>query len=288
MRITVNATELHGLERIRVAMVETEVRAGARKTLAADLDVRPPKAAEQIARRLRREIVRGDVLPGAMLRPERELIAEFGVSRPTLREAFRILESEGLIEVRTGVRGGPQVQVPDLRVAGRQIGFYLQLKQTTLGELLEARAEFEPICVRLLAQRHTDEALAALSGCLDALRELLAQGLVGSTFAEWVDHTREFHELIADHCGNRVLAAQAHSLGEMVRAHHRLSLRTINYQPSSPSTGPELVADYERLLDVIRVGDGDAAERLWRDHLIRSADVSYRSQDPGVVLNLVD
>ncbi|MFT4124686.1 MAG: GntR family transcriptional regulator [Gordonia sp. (in: high G+C Gram-positive bacteria)] len=250
--------------------------------------VRPPKAAEQIAHRLRRRIIRGELPPGAMLDPERELIAEFGVSRPTLREAFRILESEGLIAVRTGVRGGPQVQVPDLRVASRQIGFYLQLGGATLRELLEARAEFEPICVRLLARGCTDDARIQLTACLDRLRELCRAGLSGATFAEWVDHTRLFHELIADHCGNRVLTAQAHSLGEMVRAHHRLSLRSVNFQPSSPDTGPGLIDDYDRLLELVLAGAGEAAEEHWRAHLRRSAELSYRTQNPDAVVNLVD
>ena len=68
--------------------------------------VRVPKVAELVAAEIRRLIVRGEVEEGAALLPESELMVEFGVSRPTLREAFRILESESLISVTRGSRGG--------------------------------------------------------------------------------------------------------------------------------------------------------------------------------------
>ena len=76
--------------------------------------VRAPKTSELIAAQLRRQIVRGTVKPGEKLPPESQLMEQFGVSRPTIREAFRILETERLIVVRPGSRGGAQVVAPDL------------------------------------------------------------------------------------------------------------------------------------------------------------------------------
>ena len=81
--------------------------------------VRAPKTAELIAGRLRRQIVRGELKEGDTLPPELALMGQFGVSRPTLREAFRILETESLICVRRGARGGAQVTAPELSVAAR-------------------------------------------------------------------------------------------------------------------------------------------------------------------------
>ncbi|MFW0786953.1 FCD domain-containing protein [Gordonia sp. CPCC 206044] len=260
-----------------------------RQSLAGGVAVRSPKAAEQIARRLRGRIVRGEVESGSMLKPEKELMAELGVSRPTLREAFRILENEGLIVVVTGARGGARVHTPDLSVVSRQIGYYLQIQRTTLRDLLEARAEFEPICARLFAERHTAAELRELEGLLAALQDLADGGFdTDSAFVAWVDLTREFHETIARYCGNNTLAAQARAMGEMLRAHHRLSLRSVNYRPSSPDTGPEVLGDYVDLLAVARARDGAAAEGLWREHLRRSAELIFRNQDPDTVVNLVD
>src|SRR5215475_2209197 len=87
--------------------------------------VRAPKTSELIAARLRRQIVRGVVKPGDKLPPETQLMGQFGVSRPTIREAFRILETERLIVVRPGSRGGAQVAAPDLTVAARYVGLLL-------------------------------------------------------------------------------------------------------------------------------------------------------------------
>ena len=79
--------------------------------------VHPPKTAALIAAKIRRQIVRRELLPGMTLPTEPELLAELGVSRPTLREAFRILETESLISVRRGVGGGALVLTPDVSVS---------------------------------------------------------------------------------------------------------------------------------------------------------------------------
>src|SRR5688572_14308202 len=106
--------------------------------------VRVPKAAELVAARIRRRIIRREIQEGETLLPESELMAEFGVSRPTLREAFRILESESLISVTRGSRGGARVHPPDIRVAARYAGVFLQYANTTLEDVLYARVVLEP------------------------------------------------------------------------------------------------------------------------------------------------
>src|ERR1700737_3860241 len=88
--------------------------------------VRVPKAGEMVAAQLRRQIVLGQLKEGDQLPSESVLMEQFGVSRPTLREAFRILEAEGAITVRRGVRGGARVQVPDTNGAAPHIGLPLQ------------------------------------------------------------------------------------------------------------------------------------------------------------------
>jgi DNA-binding FadR family transcriptional regulator len=101
--------------------------------------VRAPKTSELIAAQLRRQIVLGVVKPGEKLPPETRLMEQFGVSRPTIREAFRILETERLIVVRPGSRGGAQVVAPDLTAAARYFGLLLQLQGTTIDDVYEAR-----------------------------------------------------------------------------------------------------------------------------------------------------
>src|SRR5687767_4152226 len=101
--------------------------------------VRVPKAAELVATNLRRQIVRGELKEGDTLATESQLLEEYGISRPTLREAFRILESESLIEVRRGSRGGARVRLPDLKVGAQYTGLLLQVRGVTLKDVYDAR-----------------------------------------------------------------------------------------------------------------------------------------------------
>ena len=141
--------------------------------------LRPPKTGELIATHLRRQIVRGELRPGETLPAESQLMEQYGVARPTLREAFRILESEALLSVRRGSRGGARVIAPDASVAARYVGLLLQIQGATINDVYEARMISEPPCARLLALRHTDEDIDKLTRVVDELKgEVAAQQAV--------------------------------------------------------------------------------------------------------------
>src|SRR5688572_15480190 len=129
--------------------------------------IRLPKMAELIADQLRRQIVRGELQEGDALPSESELLERFNVSRPTLREAFRVLESESLITVRRGAHGGARVQEPDIDVAARYAGFILEHRGTTLDDVFQARLVLEPPVVGMLAACRTDEDVARLRAALE-------------------------------------------------------------------------------------------------------------------------
>src|SRR5262249_30225528 len=133
---------------------------------AANQRLHVPKMAEVIVERLRRQIVRGELVEGEALPSEQELQDRFGVSRPTLREAFRILESESLITIRRGARGGALVRVPNTDVAARYAAFILEYRGTTLADLYEARIVIEPAAVALLAAQRTTRGLSRLAEAL--------------------------------------------------------------------------------------------------------------------------
>ena len=94
--------------------------------------VRSPKTAELVAGTLRRMVVDGQLKDGDFLPNEAELMAHFAVSRPTLREAVRVLESERLVEVRRGSRTGARVRVPSFIDKGEVVRV-----DTRTGEYLE-------------------------------------------------------------------------------------------------------------------------------------------------------
>ncbi|OZF45800.1 hypothetical protein CH292_21390 [Rhodococcus sp. 14-2470-1a] len=277
----------------RVGSMETEQRALWRTDgMPAEAKVRVPKASEQIANRLRGQIVRGEIEPGQMLPPEKTLMVQLGVSRPTLREAFRILESEGLITVVTGSRGGPRARLPDLGVASRHIGLYLQIQGTTLEDVLEARTEFESACVRLLAKRCPPEGLASLQECVDNHRKRLADGLDSpEAFVRWVGLTAEFHELISLYCGNKTLNAQVSALRDVLDAHRMMGIRQRVDDADAPERTayvPSVVDDYQRLVDLVSARDVVRAEKHWRGHLEHATEIIYRNRDRTATISLFD
>src|SRR3954469_12018121 len=132
--------------------------------------IRSPKTAELVAGTLRRMIVDGQLTDGDFLPNEAGLMAHFGVSRPTLREAVRVLESERLVEVRRGSRTGARVRVPGPEIVARPAGLLLELSGATIADVMVARAGIEPMAARLLAESGTPESL-------DELETILSQDI---------------------------------------------------------------------------------------------------------------
>ena len=98
---------------------------------------RPQKLAEHIAEQLRGQIIRRELADGDYLPVELDLCAHFGTSRPTMREAFRILEAEGLLQIRRGGRFGPRVQAPDSAVTAKSLGLLLQHQNVDLSAVYD-------------------------------------------------------------------------------------------------------------------------------------------------------
>src|SRR5258705_3580009 len=137
-----------------------------RDAVPASAAVRSPKTAELVAGTLRRMVVDGQLKDGDFLPNEAELMAHFGVSRPTLREAVRVLESERLVEVRRGSRTRARVPVPGPEIVARPAGLLLELSGATIGDLMTAPAGTEPMAARLLAEAGTPETFDELGDML--------------------------------------------------------------------------------------------------------------------------
>lgn len=154
---------------------------------------------QAVARRIMREAVRRQLVPGERLAAEPVLMSFFEVSRGSLREALRVLAFLGAIEVRPGPSGGPRIAMPKPRVIGSALAMALQFRHATLRTLFEARAAMEPSIAALAAERRKDEDLAELNRCMQALR-----GSVGTEGFRRLNH--QFHELVAEAGGNEALA----------------------------------------------------------------------------------
>ena len=232
--------------------------------------VRVPKTAELVAAHIRRRIVRGELREGDALPPESVLMDEFAISRPTLREAFRILESEGLITVRRGARGGARVQIPTSEVAARYAGLVLQHRGTTLADVLDARVIVEAPAAGIVAGRR-DRAKAAAE-----LRRWLEEHP-----AEDAPQFHGFNRLLVQLTGNETLILLTTMLEAISDA------VTASYRRVPHDDDARLIRKAERtrekLIDLIESGDEVGAEELWRKHLTEAGKVLIGSNGQTLV-----
>ncbi|WP_162233252.1 MULTISPECIES: FadR/GntR family transcriptional regulator [Protofrankia] len=216
------------------------------------------KFSELVADDLRGRMARGEVRPGEHLPPESELMDIYGVARPTMREALRILESESLIVLRRGSHLGPLVQEPDTRVLARQTGLRLQMQGTSVRDLLEARAVMEPGAVALAAARRSGSDLRGIRDCL------LAAGRSRSIL-DFSRPSAEFRILIVRSSHNRTLILMAELVSALLRKEHEAALRNIPEAAGQQFIRRSL-ARYERLTDLIENQDVRGAVEFWQDN----------------------
>jgi GntR family transcriptional regulator, transcriptional repressor for pyruvate dehydrogenase complex len=225
--------------------------------------VRAPKTAELVATQLRRRIARGELCADDALPGETQLMQQFGVSRPTLREAFRILESESLIEIRRGARGGPRIRLPNPRTAARYAALLLEVSGATLADVNDARLAIEPAAARLVAEQRSPEVIKVLRRVHE--EELQATNNVATRAAA----SARFHATLVECCGNTTLAMLIGMLGIIIDNQNARFIAGLSrkWQGYRGEYLHVIVQGHERLLELIEAGDGPAAEQHWRQHM---------------------
>lgn len=224
---------------------------------------RPParEKPEQIADELRALIVTGRLAEGDSLGREPDLVERFGVSRPSLREALRILEAEGLISVVRGMLGGVVVHAPDTRMTARTAALLLQARHVPLADVHEARSLIEPAAVRVVASaRSRRSAVAELRRLIDEeARVIMDPDAFGQANAR-------FHERLVALAGNQTLSIVAEMLNEIVG-------RAVTAVAKAASAGTSVatrrrgIRSQERLVELIEAGKAAEAEAHWRTHM---------------------
>lgn len=243
---------------------------------------RVPKTGELVAQRLRARIIRGELAEGESLPAEGTLIEEFGVSRPTLREAYRVLEAEQLISVRRGARGGAQVHAPSPSAAARYAGLVLEYEGATLADVYEARTLVETPCAALLARKRTAADLQLLWESVE-FGESLADDR-----PRLIRHHTEFHALIVRLAGNHTLNLLNGILRQIIDTANYRRVDTDPAAAEHDSAFHHGLRAHRRLVELIEAKDADGAHAIWLKHLVEANQ--YLLQLPGAttVLDLLD
>lgn len=243
------------------------------------VSLREPKMADRVATVLRRMFIRGEIAEGAMLPPASDLMEQFGVSRPTLREAFRILESESLVKIERGVHGGARVTRPRRETLARLAGLILEYDGVTLRDLFDARITIEvPMAVQL-----AEAADPATIAQLERIVERESQ-IVGGDESPHV--LNDFHTAIARLSGNRTLELVSDMLYHLIE-HAHLSLQPMK-GPRAEQAMRRSCKTHQMSLDLIKAGDADAAGELWLHHLKKVEEFVLSRSDMSSVLDLLE
>ena len=219
-------------------------------------DLEPIKSARiyaEIVRQVKQLIAEGKLKSGDRLPPERDLAEKFVVSRTSVREALRALESRGLIEIRAG--DGAFVRDISVETLIEPLALVILPHREAVGELFEARRLLEPAIATLAARRATPEEIAAMERILEAQGKEVAEGRTG------VAQDAAFHAALAGSAHNRAISRIVNALMDLLTESREESLQT----PGRPARSHQ---DHLRILEAIRRRDEMAAHRTVLDHLI--------------------
>ena len=222
------------------------------------MNSRPPAAyldkSQQVAQELLARVADSQLEHGQTFATEAELLQAFGVSRPTLREGIRILESQGVLEQRPGPRGGLVVRRPDLDTLAYSLSVYLRFNGVPFATVLQAREVIEPALAAEAALQGTDEDFHEMACSIERMRQL------GEDQSAFVAENRVFHGIVARASGNQVLETFWGTISLLAHGgHHGVQYTFGNRQ--------HVVAAHQQILDACRRRDPRAAALAMTEHV---------------------
>jgi GntR family transcriptional repressor for pyruvate dehydrogenase complex len=214
------------------------------------------KMSTHIIRQVREAILKGQLLPGQSLPPEKDLITQFGVSKHTLREALRSLEAMGFIEIKRGAGGGPVVSEVDMETTRDSIANFLHFQNVSVRDLSEIRKIMEPYLARLAAERFSAQEIEKLEEIDRKCRKIFEKkkSVVGAK--EEID----FHIFLAQASRNPVMVMVLDFVNSMLT-----DLKT-NIKPDMEFS-QHVLDSHQKIFEAIKAGDGDKAQECMLAHI---------------------
>jgi GntR family transcriptional repressor for pyruvate dehydrogenase complex len=241
------------------------------------------KASQRVADELKGEIMRGVLNRGDSLPSEALLVERFGVSRPTLREAIRILESEDLVRTSRGGRGGAKVRSPTVQRAAAYAGMVLQFEGATIRDVLRMRSAILPPAARLAAEHAETANMSALDDWLER------NGSDRNDTRLMFKETQRLEALIVEIGGSKTMKFFSELLGNLTEAY-------MSEVPASLEQLPDfIIAEIPRartltraLVEAIKAGRAGDAYDLARQRMLLEEGTWDRRVAYNERLKLID
>jgi GntR family transcriptional repressor for pyruvate dehydrogenase complex len=208
---------------------------------------------EEIVRQVKQLIAEGRLKTGDRLPPERELAEKFVVSRTSVREALRALESLGLIEIRPGE--GTFVRQVSVDALVGPLALMMTSQREAIGELFEARRVLEPAIAALAASRATPDEVQEMERILESQAREVAAGRTG------LAEDAAFHTAVGAAAHNHAITRIVHAIMDLLTQSREESLNT----PGRPTRSHQ---DHRRILQAIARRNSSAARQAMLDHLV--------------------
>ncbi|MGW6278768.1 FadR/GntR family transcriptional regulator [Kribbella sp. NPDC055071] len=221
--------------------------------------VQPVRAYQRIVEQVEDALFRGDLAPGQRLPSERELVTQFAVSRSTVREALRVLESNGVVRSRPGDPNGPEILPFSQTALRKQLVRLARVDELTLSELIGFRMIMDGAAIQVASRLRTPEQLAEMEETLVAMR-----AAIDVDFAAFSEADLAFHDVIARISRNSLIQ----TCNEVVRGVVLgLISDKITHAPNSRALMLESLQHHAEVVEAVRAGRGHAAARIARQNM---------------------
>ncbi|CAB4851816.1 unannotated protein [freshwater metagenome] len=213
-----------------------------------------PKASDVLANELRERILSGELPEGTPLPPERELVLQTQMSRPSVREALRILQVQGLVRIKAGRTGGAFVQRPGRESMANTVSLLIRGRQLRMAALLETREAIEPFCAQLAARYRNDEDIAAMEAANEAIEQ-------AGDIPAFLKANVDWHIAVANASHNELLS------GLMLALQPAIYTATENESFVNEVVRATTLRAHRSVTNAVRDGDVDAALRRMTRHV---------------------
>jgi len=214
---------------------------------------------QDVVDQIQEAILDGQLKVGEQLPPERKLIEMFGVSRGTLREALRVLEQKGMIEIKTGVTGGSIIKGVTSESFSENLGLLIRYKKVSLRDLAEFREGIEGTVAALAAERATAEDLVILQELYDQSAAAFAAGPEQWDTAIRCDE--QIHLALARIAGNTLFITVLETVYLNIHTYYESSL------PMKESVLAENINDLRIIIEAVGAKDSTTAHDRARHHV---------------------